>query len=73
MAADYAHVSPAQIHQAFGDLVSPVDVASMTGEFAQYLSDAVKLAVCRGIWGWFDDDLAIIHDWGFSLTRSTGR
>ena len=68
MAADYTHVSAAQIHQAFGDLVSPVDVASMTGEFAQYLSDAVKLAVSRGIWGWFDDDLAFIHDWGFSLS-----
>ena len=67
MAADYVHVSPAQIRQAFGDLVSPVDVASLTGEFAQYLSDAVRLAVSRGIWGWLDDDLAIIHDWGFPL------
>jgi pimeloyl-ACP methyl ester carboxylesterase len=66
-AADFRHATPEQIHQAFGDLVSPVDVASMTGEFAQYLSDAVKLAVSRGIWGWLDDDLAIIHDWGFSL------
>jgi pimeloyl-ACP methyl ester carboxylesterase len=67
MAAEFAHVSPAQIQQAFGDLVSPVDVASLTGEFAQYLSDAVRLAVSRGIWGWLDDDLAIMHDWGFSL------
>jgi pimeloyl-ACP methyl ester carboxylesterase len=67
MAAEFAHVSPAQIHQAFGDLVSPVDVASLTGEFAQYLSDALRLAVSRGIWGWLDDDLAILHDWGFSL------
>lgn len=67
MAAQFAHVSPAQIRQAFGDLVSPVDVASLTGEFAQYLSDAVRLAVSRGIWGWLDDDLAMLHDWGFSL------
>jgi len=67
MAADYVRVTPEQLHEAFGDLVSPVDVASMTGEFAQYLTDAVKLAVGRGIWGWLDDDLAILHDWGFSL------
>ena len=67
LAPQYAHVSPAQIHQAFGDLVSPVDVASLTGEFAQYLSDAVRLALSRGIWGWLDDDVAIIHEWGFSL------
>ena len=40
------------MHEAFGDLgFSPVDVASLTGEFAQYLSDAVRLAVSRGIWG----------------------
>ncbi|HEY1509153.1 MAG TPA: alpha/beta fold hydrolase [Solirubrobacteraceae bacterium] len=67
MAADFTHVSPTQIHQAFGDLVSPIDVAALTGEFAQYLSDATRLAVSRGIWGWLDDDLAILHDWGFSL------
>jgi pimeloyl-ACP methyl ester carboxylesterase len=66
-AADYARVSPAQMGEALGDLVSPVDVESLTGEFAQYLSDAVRLAVSRGIWGWFDDDLATLHDWGFSL------
>jgi len=67
MAADYARVTPEQLHETFGDLVSPVDVASMTREFAQYLSDAVRLALSRGIWGWLDDDLAILHDWGFSL------
>ena len=50
-----------------------VDVASMTGEFAQYLTDAVRLAVCRGIWGWLDDDLAMLHDWGSRSTRSSGR
>lgn len=69
MAADFARGSPAQLHQALGDLVSPVDVASLTGEFAEYLSEAVRLAVSRGIWGWLDDDLAILHDWGFSLDR----
>jgi pimeloyl-ACP methyl ester carboxylesterase len=66
-AAGFLHVTPQQIHQAFGDLVSPVDVESLTGAFAQYLSDAVKLALARGIWGWFDDDVAFIRDWGFSL------
>ncbi|MGZ4251554.1 MAG: alpha/beta fold hydrolase [Solirubrobacteraceae bacterium] len=66
-AAGLVHVTPDQLHEAFGDLVSPVDVASITGDFAQYLSDAVKLGLARGIWGWLDDDLAILHDWGFSL------
>lgn len=66
-AGAYAHVTPEQVHEAFGDLLSPVDVATLTGEFAQYVSDALRLALTRGIWGWLDDDLAIVHDWGFSL------
>ena len=49
MAADFRRVTPEQIHHAFGDLVSPVDVASLTGEFAHYLSNAVKLAMSKGI------------------------
>jgi pimeloyl-ACP methyl ester carboxylesterase len=66
-AAEFVHATPEDIHQAFGDLVSPVDVASLTGEFAQYLSVAVRLALGRGIWGWADDDIAFVRDWGFSL------
>jgi pimeloyl-ACP methyl ester carboxylesterase len=51
-AAAFKRVTPEQIREALGDLVSPVDVASLHGEFAQYLSDAVKLGLARGIWGW---------------------
>lgn len=66
-ASGFIHTTPEQIHQAFGDLVSPIDVESLTGEFAQYLCHAVKLALARGIWGWFDDDVAFVRDWGFAL------
>ena len=48
----------------FGGLVSPVDVEALTGAFAQYLSEH-RLALGSGISGWLDDDLAILHDWGF--------
>lgn len=66
-APGFTHVTAQGILDAFGDLVSPVDVQSLTGEFAQYLADALKLALARGIWGWFDDDVAFIREWGFPL------
>jgi pimeloyl-ACP methyl ester carboxylesterase len=56
-----------QIAAALGDLVSPVDVGTITGEFAAYLATTFRQAVSTGIWGWFDDDLAFTRPWGFDL------
>ena len=27
----------------------------------------MREALSRGPWGWHDDDLAFVHDWGFAL------
>lgn len=27
----------------------------------------IREAVRNGIWGWLDDDMAFVHDWGFDL------
>jgi pimeloyl-ACP methyl ester carboxylesterase len=56
-----------QVAAALGDLVSPVDVGAITGDFAAYLARTFRQAVASGIWGWFDDDLAFIRPWGFDL------
>jgi len=55
------------IADALGDLLSKVDRASLTGDFASYLAGAMNEALRSGIWGWFDDDLAFVRDWGFDL------
>ena len=62
-----AEVTGEQVAAALGDLVSPVDVGVITGDFAAYLARTFRLAVASGIWGWFDDDLAFTRPWGFDL------
>lgn len=53
---------------ALGDLLSDVDKAVLTGEFAEFLATSVRRAMQNGIWGWFDDDMAFTRDWGFDLS-----
>ena len=63
----FAGVTGEQIAAALGDLVSPVDVAALTGDFAAHVAQSFHQAVGNGIWGWFDDDLAFTRRWGFDL------
>ena len=56
-----------QLLEALGDLVSPPDAAVLTGEYAEFAAAGIREALRTGIWGWFDDDLAILGDWGFDL------
>ena len=67
-----AAVTHDEMVAAFGDLVSQVDRDVVTGEFATYLAANSRLAMRNGMWGWLDDDLAFVRDWGFdpaSITR----
>jgi pimeloyl-ACP methyl ester carboxylesterase len=52
----------------FGDLLSDVDRSVMTGEFAEYEAEATRAGMRHGVWGWFDDDMELIRDWGFELS-----
>jgi pimeloyl-ACP methyl ester carboxylesterase len=63
----FASVTAEQVAAALGDLVSPVDVAALTGDFAAYVAGSFRNAVANGIWGWFDDDLAFTRPWRFEL------
>jgi pimeloyl-ACP methyl ester carboxylesterase len=62
-----SEVTGEQVAAALGDVVSPVDVATLTGEFAEYLAASIRSALASGIWGWHDDDLAFVTPWGFEL------
>jgi pimeloyl-ACP methyl ester carboxylesterase len=63
----FAGVTGEQVAAALGDLVSAVDVAALTGDFAAYVAASFRQALANGIWGWFDDDLAFTRPWGFDL------
>jgi pimeloyl-ACP methyl ester carboxylesterase len=59
----------AELQAALGQLLSPVDRRAATGEFADYLAALFHRALETDVWGWFDDDIAFIADWGFPLDR----
>ena len=50
-------------------LISDVDQAALTGEFAEFLATVFRRAVSSGIAGWRDDDLAFVRDWRFVLAQ----
>lgn len=56
---------------ALGGLVSDVDKAALTGEYAAHVAKGFKDALRSGIAGWRDDDLAFTMNWGFDLAAIT--
>lgn len=56
--------SPAELIASFGDLVSPVDREALTGDLGEHMVANEHVALGDGYWGWFDDDLAFVRDWG---------
>ena len=62
-----ATIKAADLAPSLGDLVPGVDVAALTGVYADYLAESYRASVSAGIDGWRDDDLAFVHDWGFPL------
>ena len=63
----FTSVTAEQIAEALGGLVSPVDKAYATGEFAARTLASFKRACLNGIEGWAEDDLAFTRHWGFEL------
>jgi pimeloyl-ACP methyl ester carboxylesterase len=60
-------VTADDIAEALGGLVSEADKEVLTGAFAEHGVRSLRAATRNGIWGWFDDDMEFIRDWGFDL------
>ncbi|MGI8666386.1 MAG: alpha/beta fold hydrolase [Jatrophihabitans sp.] len=64
-------VTGASIVEALAGLLSEVDQAALTGQFAEQMAQAFRHAMKNGIAGWRDDDLAFVRPWGFNLNELT--
>jgi pimeloyl-ACP methyl ester carboxylesterase len=69
MAATFSDLTGEQVSGSLHGLLSEVDRASLTGELADEMADALRRSVASGIAGWRDDDLAFVREWGFDLQQ----
>jgi pimeloyl-ACP methyl ester carboxylesterase len=60
-----ATIEAEQIVAEMRSLISDVDARQVTGEFGDNLAASFRSAFRHGAWGWYDDDLAFVRDWGF--------
>lgn len=65
----FAQVTGDQVIAALGELVGDEDKAALTGELGAFIAANFREALRNGHWGWFDDDVAFVRDWGFDLAR----
>jgi pimeloyl-ACP methyl ester carboxylesterase len=68
-ASELRTVTGEQVLAELGDLVSPPDAEVLSGAYAEFVASELREALRSGIWGWFDDDVAILGDWAFDLGR----
>lgn len=62
-----ATLQPAGLADSLGGLLSEVDKAQVTGEFAEWFAETVRVGLARGIAGLRDDEFACASYWGFQL------
>jgi pimeloyl-ACP methyl ester carboxylesterase len=65
--AEIVDATPQQLVEAWSTLLPPVDVAVVTGAMASYLLEQTRVGIGDSLAGWFDDDAAFVHPWGFDL------
>ncbi len=59
------------IEAAFGSLVTDVDAAYLTDDFADYVARSFRRSGEQGVVGARDDGLALVAPWGFDLATIT--
>jgi pimeloyl-ACP methyl ester carboxylesterase len=59
--------SAEQVTTALGDLISEADRRALSGALGEFMVRELAHSLSSGVWGWFDDDRAILGDWGFDL------
>ena len=65
--AELATVTGEEVAASLGELITPVDAAALTGEFADWLAATFRHAVAQGVIGWREDGIAIMGPWEFDV------
>lgn len=63
----YAAVTPDDVARALGGLVTEVDRAALSDDYADMVASCLRRAASDGLDGWVDDDLAFLAPWGVDL------
>jgi pimeloyl-ACP methyl ester carboxylesterase len=56
-----------QVAALLGDLIGEADRRVLEGDFAEFMAESFRVGLAEGTDGWFDDDIAVRANWGFSL------
>jgi pimeloyl-ACP methyl ester carboxylesterase len=62
-------LTPAELAAVLRTLLSPVDAAVLDGRLAEYLVQSDRDGLSAGGQGWWDESLALVRPWGFSLSQ----
>ena len=65
----FAAVTGADLIEAFGGLIGDADKRALTEEVAEHDAASNRRSLSEGFYGWLDDDLAFVQNFGFSLTE----
>jgi pimeloyl-ACP methyl ester carboxylesterase len=60
-------VTADELTEAWKTLLSDVDAAALTGQFAEYIVRCLRDGLAPGEQGWWDDGVAHMAPWGFEL------
>jgi pimeloyl-ACP methyl ester carboxylesterase len=60
-------VTDEQLIEWFRGSFAPLDNATLTGEYAEYLASCVRHSMDQGVTGWRDDLFVYTRPWGFDL------
>ncbi|MFL6024051.1 MAG: alpha/beta fold hydrolase [Marmoricola sp.] len=67
--AQLATVTADEVAASLGELITEVDAAALTGEFADWLAATFRHAAAQGVIGWREDGIAIMGPWEFPLSE----
>jgi pimeloyl-ACP methyl ester carboxylesterase len=63
--------SPDEVLRVWRGLFCQADSLALSGKYAEHAVRQTRRSLAAGIWGWFDDDVAFVSDWGFELDAVT--